>query len=457
MKSFFTIKRISLAATFISANLLMAQDGCWKSLPRPGYLHTFGITENNTLYGWGKNTYHELADGTDVSKSTPIKIGNNAKWIKVEGTSSTQGGIQADGTLWTWGDVLGGGLTDTYTSITKVTEDTDWADLSIGNVFAMLLKKDGTLWTIGTNASGVLGINNYDGFYKTKTPVQVGTDKWKSISAGTGIALAVKEDGTLWTWGLSISGNSYSKYTPTQIGTDTDWKMASVGSSHAFAIKENGDLYGWGSNDAGEVGVGHQYAVHTPQKIGNDKWKKITAAKNTSSFGIKTDGSLWAWGDNNKSKLGLGESLSFVSTPTQVGTDTDWEDVQGALHHYSIALKTNKTLWGAGLNSSGNFGDGKNEDKIVFTKILDCPSTLSINENHLNTQINVYPNPVKDIVTIDLPHKIKSVEVFSVSGQKVFGNTSESKTINLNHLDKGNYIIKVTTDKGSFTKKIIKI
>jgi hypothetical protein len=42
-----------------------------------------------------------------------------------------------------------------------------------------------------------------------------------------------------------------------------------------------------------------------------------------SSYGIKQDGTLWAWGSNQAGRLGLGDTVART-TPTQVGTDTDW-------------------------------------------------------------------------------------------------------------------------------------
>lgn len=454
MKSIFTFNRVAMAAALASSSFLFSQ-GCWKELPRPGHLHSFGITENDQLYGWGKNTFYELGDGTQTPQYSPKIIGNGVKWLKAEGTGATQAGIQEDGTLWTWGDILGGSFEENKI-VTKLGTDTDWAEVSVGSYFVIMLKKDGSMWSVGTNSGGVLGLSGKDSSYKTKTPERIGTDTWKAISAGTTSVLAIKSDGTLWTWGNSVSGLEATQYTPKQVGTDTDWAMISTGASHALAIKTNGDLYGWGTNSTGEVGLGHTYSVKTPTKIGTDKWKKANAAKNTSSLGVKQDGTLWTWGDNTNQKLGLDIPDLYIQSPRQVGTDTNWVDAKGGLKDFSLALKTDKTLWGTGTNSNGNLGDGTQIAKVVFTKVSECPydPRLSTIEAKKATSLSIYPNPVKDIFTIDTKDKLKSVEIYSATGQRVF--YSQEKQNNISSLAKGVYWVKVTTNKGSISQKIIK-
>lgn len=88
---------------------------------------------------------------------------------------------------------------------------------------------------------------------------------------------------------------------------------------------------------------------------------------------------------------------------------------------------------------------------------------IKINETDLSigdvstSQIDVYPNPVENDFTINLPQneKIKSVEVYNVSGQKLLESTTAKTSVQL--LSKGVYIVKIATENGkSYSKKIIK-
>lgn len=99
-----------------------------------------------------------------------------------------------------------------------------------------------------------------------------------------------------------------------------------------------------------------------------------------------------------------------------------------------------------------NFGGAAYIDNI---KLNNVPlATASAKNNKLIT----YPNPVKNILTVDVPNgeKIVSLEVYNSVGQKV-ARFSDQKEVSLNALKAGLYLVKVLTDKGSvLTSKIIK-
>jgi hypothetical protein len=86
---------------------------------------------------------------------------------------------------------------------------------------------------------------------------------------------------------------------------------------------------------------------------------------------------------------------------------------------------------------------------------LHSESSLSI-ENFTNSNIvSLYPNPVKDILNIDiLDNTISSIKVYDLQGKLILEDTNT--TINVNHLSNGIYIVKVVTEEGEFTKKFIK-
>jgi hypothetical protein len=78
-------------------------------------------------------------------------------------------------------------------------------------------------------------------------------------------------------------------------------------------------------------------------------------------------------------------------------------------------------------------------------------------ENGLNdvdvVEVTIYPNPVKDVLNIDCFDKVESVEIFNLLGQQVYAGTKT--TIDVSNFAKGNYVVKVYTDKGVMTKKFV--
>lgn len=74
------------------------------------------------------------------------------------------------------------------------------------------------------------------------------------------------------------------------------------------------------------------------------------------------------------------------------------------------------------------------------------------------SSFNIYPNPTTDVLQIDYDvneFQIKKLQLFSIDGKKIkeIINTS---TLDISFLNTGNYILKIETSKGNFSKLIIK-
>ena len=146
--------------------------------------------------------------------------------------------------------------------------------------------------------------------------------------------LALKSDGTLWTWGDNSKGQLGNGNTtgtdsnvPVQIGSATDWIAIAAGKDHTLAIKRNGTLWAWGRNyyivTGGQLGLGDKLNRFAPTQVGADtNWAHV-AAGSYHTVAVKTNGTLWTWGENSQGQLGLNDTAERLF-PTQVGTDTNW-------------------------------------------------------------------------------------------------------------------------------------
>ncbi len=293
-------------------------------------------------------------------------VGTSQQFAKVSsgpGSDSTYA-IKADGTLWTWGySPTAGHLADTTSpgriSPAQIGTATNWTDVAAGGDHGLALRSDGTLWSWGSSSSGQIG----DGMLTTRTsPVQIGIGfTWTAISAGTTHSAAVRSNGTLWTWGLNSSGQlghggTISVSTPTQVGSATNWVKVSCGVSHTVALNALGELWAWGSNTSGQLGDGTTTQSNSPVKIGTaTDWAQIASGSN-HTLALKTNGTLWGWGSGASGQLGDGTGLSRT-TPTQTGTDTDWTSITAGTFS-SGASKADGSLWVMGANTYGQLGDG---------------------------------------------------------------------------------------------------
>ena len=76
----------------------------------------------------------------------------------------------------------------------------------------------------------------------------------------------------------------------------------------------------------------------------------------------------------------------------------------------------------------------------------------------LDNSISVYPNPTSNVITIKANETLKAVQLFDVQGRVLVTKIEEKNQINfdVSHFSNGVYFLKVTTEKGSKTERIVK-
>lgn len=83
-------------------------------------------------------------------------------------------------------------------------------------------------------------------------------------------------------------------------------------------------------------------------------------------------------------------------------------------------------------------------------------SVLGIDDSILVQSVNIYPNPVKEVLTIDSKVQIKKVEFYSILGKKIKVISKDFSSIATHELTNGIYIVKIYFENTFIIKKILK-
>ena len=374
------------------------------SIVKPGFNPLATQTPTYTyfpyLYSWGYSRLGELGLGNTLKYSSPKQVGSLTTWLTIASGNYNTISIKTDGTLWSWGfnntGQLGLGNTTRYSSPVQVGALTNWLNVSCGNYHVLATRTDGTLWTWGRNSSGQLGLGNTT-YYSS--PKQVGAlTNWNKITCSTASSFAIKTDGTLWSWGgngLGILGigNTTNYSSPKQIGSLTTWAYIASKfgpSPFVLAVKTDKTLWAWGGNGNGTLGLGNLSNTYSsPTQVGAlNNWAKPFVG-NSSSFVTKTDGTLWVWGSGGSGRLGLGNTTRY-SSPVQLGALTTWLAVAGGGYNFTLATKTNGTLWSWGSSNNGQLGLGNITSYSSPKQIGLLTNWLSISAGYYSSIATLY-------------------------------------------------------------------
>jgi alpha-tubulin suppressor-like RCC1 family protein len=346
--------------------------------------HSFALLADGSLVAWGRNASGELGNGTAVQSLVPVAVsgfGPGSGVVAVAGnapeltTTSLSGdghsmALKSDGSVWGWGHgnsgEIGDGVAlpipagtqyDRLTPVQVVNLGPDAVDpviaIAAGAAHSLALKKDGSVWAWGHDANGQLGDGAVLPGTDRSTPVQViapsSTDPVTSIGAGDSFSMALKKDGSVWTWGHNASGelgdNTINdRSTPAVVsGLSSGVSKIAPGASFCIVIKTDGSVWAWGNNASGEVGNnGAPNDAHLPVQVtglGPGSSIASISAGFSHVIALTTSGALVVWGRNTSGQLGDG-TLTQQNAPETLTTGP-WSQISaGGSHSLASQMPT---------------------------------------------------------------------------------------------------------------------
>lgn len=397
-------------------------------------------------FAWGNNQTGELGQGNKKDSAVPLRIASLARPIAAisSGTDSSLA-LTRGGRVWAWGDndqgQLGTGYRRSHDAAVRVKNPGGHGRLSnitavlSANVDSAALNSRGRVFTWGNNIWGQLGTGALNGpqhcptFMSeppserdacSKLPVRVvdaagqGTlSQVVAVASTTDNNLALRSDGTVWTWGINVSGNlgigtnsgpqeckPFSNFAavgcsakpvpvvgPGGTGVLSHIVAIAGGSGSVLALRADGTVWAWGSDafaDLGQATPGPErcYSPFADEKLpcssvpvqvsGPEGVGHLTgivaisaepSAKGLHVMALRSDGTVWSWGVDDFGQLGNGKSEEFDNLPSEVVGP----DGQGHLENvvsisagggFSMARLANGSIWAWGENNSGQLGIG---------------------------------------------------------------------------------------------------
>ncbi|MGW4162294.1 RCC1 domain-containing protein [Streptomyces sp. NPDC004788] len=282
------------------------------------------LLRDGTVQSWGGNANGQLGDGTTTNRPAPAAVAGLSGVSEV-GTGYSFAAAVRGGRVWAWGandnGQLGNGATSTTATTRPVAVQSlnKVKDIALGCHHTLALREDGTVWTWGRNNDGQLGIGT---LVDQNTPKRVpGLTDVVAVAAGCFHSVALASDGTVRAWGRGSSGqlgndgfdNSSS---PVDVKLLDEVKAVHAGWYHNVAVTADGDARAWGWNGNGQLGDGTTANRAVPVPVPGLKGVEALSLGWKHTVALLDDQSVLAWGDNSAGQLGDGTTTSSPSPVT---------------------------------------------------------------------------------------------------------------------------------------------
>lgn len=406
-----------------------------------GASHSLALKSDGTVWSWGNNTSGQLGNSTTNPSSVPIQVPGLSNIVRISVGRSHNIVTESDSTTWIWGDnqfnQISGASPD---KLFPIPRGSNFINIMAGGSYTLELSKDSLVY-ITINGLTLLGLTGIS-----------------KIWTGYNHLFCLKSDGTIWAWGDNAYGQlgdsttiSLGSNVATQVLGLTNVISITGGQRHSIALRSDGTVWTWGWNGMGQLGNNTLIDELTPTQVPGLNNVIEVAAGDNHCLVRKSDSTVWGWGSNILGQLGDSTTTnssvpiqmklycgSFVCPAPQV--------YQG--DNISVCEGDSVLIAGTYQTISGVYNDSLTTtqgcDSIIQTT-LSVDMCIGINDIK-STEFTIYPNPSTGIVNFQ---SIQEVQIINTIGEVL--QTTTSNQVDLSDYGSGVYFIK----SGTIVRKLV--
>lgn len=346
-----------------------------------GGFHAVYLDETGQVWTWGDNRFGQLGKGTTSNSSVPQVVSGLPPISVVAAGGGHTLALTTDGTVWGWG----GNFDNTLGVSTQSTTQTrpilisgldHIVAIATGDGQGIALRSDGTVWTWGINTDGQTGLPQTSNH---PFPEQVANlDDVIAIAAGDVHTLVLRKDRTVWATGYNGNGQlgdgttqSRAEFAP--VKNLENVVTIDAGEFYSSAVNAYGDVWAWGDNRLGQSGFDPAIAYQAPLPTRitlpqSGEPFEVIAAGGSHVLALNDDG-LYSWGYNGFGQLGYETAQTVSPLPEMVPLLQDAQDIS-ASDNNSFILDISGALWVWGDNQFGQLGLGTTEQHTTPVRLV---------------------------------------------------------------------------------------
>ena len=257
--------------------------------------------------------------------------------------------------------------------------------MATGDGFTLIVTEDGNICTSGNNMYGQLGIGDFEVHQQPCVLKHVDTfggHEVVMVAAGAMMSACVTKDGSLWTWGYNAEGvlghlhpsplMDRSQCRPRRLCMslhgNSPVQMVACGFRFTLVLTISGQIWSFGQGVNYELGHGVRETTAVPKCIdpalfdGAEIGMIATGGHHSLALS-KTGGKVWGWGYNSFGQTGAGNTESLVRVPTlipEAAQDGDLMAFVSCGFDFSMLVTVNGVVWSCGNNGRNKAGLGDN-------------------------------------------------------------------------------------------------